>query len=67
MSKQTQHTNRMLELAEQGVFNKDNINKVIKEDFMRNYHNTSSLMKLYKKLSNRYGKGVRTIMKICNH
>jgi hypothetical protein len=55
-----------LEIANSGIFKKENIEIIIKADFMNNYHSTKNLMSLYKILANKYGKSSRTIMTICN-
>jgi hypothetical protein len=56
----------LFKLAEKGAFRNENIKKLIKEDFQENYHSSTSLMNLYDKLANKYGKSRSTIMAICN-
>ena len=43
MSKEQQLIDNAIELANKGILSKDNIKKVIKEDFLRSYHSASSL------------------------
>jgi hypothetical protein len=56
----------LFKLADKGAFRNENIKKLIKEDFQENYHSSTSLMSLYDKLANKYGKSRSTIMAICN-
>jgi hypothetical protein len=56
----------LFKLADKGAFRSENIKKLIKEDFQENYHSSTSLMNLYDKLANKYGKSRSTIMAICN-
>lgn len=65
MSKEQQHINDAINLANKGILSKDNIKKVIKEDFLRSYHSASSLENLYKTLSNKYGYCRRSIQEFC--
>jgi hypothetical protein len=59
-----QELSKGIELAEKGYFKKENIEAIIKADFQNEYHSCESLMKLYEKLSKKYGKSVSTIMNI---
>ena len=65
MSKHQELINESLKLANKGMYHKDAIDEVIKSDFLNQYHNTDSLMALYKTLSIKYGKSVDVIMRIC--
>jgi hypothetical protein len=55
----------LFELADNGKFHKDEINKLIKADFLRFYH-SKPLMEIYGLLSKKYGKSISTIRNICN-
>ena len=66
MSREQELINQSLELAERGAFDKSFINKVIKADYHNQYNSCDSLMKLYAKLSRKYGKSKSVIMSICN-
>ncbi len=61
MSKEHQ----LFKLADDGKFHKDEINKLIKADFLRLYH-SKPLMTIYNDLSKKYGKSISTIRNICN-
>ena len=64
MLKKEQNT-KLLELAKEGLLTKNNINEVIKQDFLNNYNTCDKLENLYNKLAKRYGKSKRTIQSIC--
>jgi hypothetical protein len=55
----------LFDLADKGKFHKDEINKLIKADFLRMYH-SKPLMEAYKILSKKFGKSISTIRNICN-
>lgn len=61
-----QELSKLAEMANNGLFKRETIEAVIKADFQNNYHSCKSLMDLYNKLSNKYGKSIQTIMSICN-
>ena len=65
MSKEQQLIDSAIDLANKGILSKDNIKKVIKEDFLRSYHSASSLENLYNTLSKKYGYCRRSIQEFC--